>query len=230
MIVKSAGITVLIAWLYYRSVWAVVVISPVGIWYYEKLRRECIHRKRQEFVMQFKEMIQTFSSLLNTGYSVENALRESLKELGLLYVEKAAILRELGILVRQMQVKIPVEQAIEEMAGRVQVEDVTSFAEVFITARRSGGDMMAIMQNTVNQMADKIDVRREIDTMLAAKKYEFKVMSVIPFLIIAYMSLSFPEFMECLYGNIAGTGVMTVCLVIYIAAYYLGRKIIAIEV
>lgn len=230
MIVKSAGITVFIAWLYYRNLWAVFILSPVGIWYYARLQKECIYRKKQEFIMQFKEMIQIFSSLLNTGYSVENALRESQKELRILYTEKAAILRELGILVRQMQVKIPVEQAIEEFSGRVQLEDVVSFAEVFITAKRSGGDMIAIIQNTVNQMGDKIDVRREIDTMLAAKKYEFKVMSVIPFLIIAYMSLSFPEFMDCLYGNIAGTGVMTVCLIIYITAYYLGLKISAIEV
>ncbi|MFR4625668.1 MAG: hypothetical protein ACLT8Y_03135 [Dorea formicigenerans] len=44
------------------------------------------------------------------------------------------------------------------------------------------------------------------------------------------MTVSFPEFMGNLYGNIAGRGVMTGCLIIYLGAYGLGQKIIEIEV
>ena len=74
------------------------------------------------------------------------------------------------------------------------------------------------------------DVRKAIDTMLAAKKYEFQIMSVVPYGIIGYMSLSFPEFMNELYGNMAGIGVMTLCLGIYAGAYYLGIRILRIDV
>ena len=55
-------------------------------------------------------------------------------------------------------------------------------------------------------------------------------MSVIPYAIIAYMTLSFPEFMGCLYGNVIGMGVMSVCLGIYMAAYALGAGMVEIEV
>lgn len=101
---------------------------------------------------------------------------------------------------------------------------------MFISAKRSGGDMLAIIKDTAGQISDKIDVKREIDTILAAKQYEFRVMSAVPYVIIGYMSFSFPEFMDSLYGNAAGTGVMTVCLMVYIGAYYLGLRIIRIEV
>ena len=90
--------------------------------------------------------------------------------------------------------------------------------------------MLAIIKDTAAQIGDKIDVKREIETILAAKQYEFRVMSAVPYVIIGYMTLSFPEFMGTLYGNLAGTGVMTVCLLIYVGAYYLGLKIIRIEV
>ena len=60
------------AWIYYRSWVAVILLIPAGVWYYIQLLDECIKRKEQEFLVQFKELIQTFSSLLNTGYSVEN--------------------------------------------------------------------------------------------------------------------------------------------------------------
>ena len=55
-------------------------------------------------------------------------------------------------------------------------------------------------------------------------------MSIVPYGIIGYMSLSFPEFMNELYGNMAGIGVMTLCLGIYAGAYYLGIRILRIDV
>lgn len=90
--------------------------------------------------------------------------------------------------------------------------------------------MVSIIQSTVKQISDKIEVRREIETILAAKKYEFKIMAVIPYAIIGYMAVTFPEFMKCLYGNVLGIGVMTICLAGYLGAYYLGLKIITIDI
>ncbi len=66
--------------------------------------------------------------------------------------------------------------------------------------------MIGIIRNTTSQIGDKIEVKREIDTLLAAKKYEFQIMSMVPYGIIAYMSLSFSDFMEELYGNVTGIG------------------------
>ena len=230
MAFKASSVTVLTAWLYYRSLAAAPLLIPVWALYYRSLEKDCILRKQREFEIQFKEMIQTISAALNTGYSIENAIKESQRELMLLYSEKAPISREMMILVRELRMQVPVEQSITGMAQRVNIEDVENFAAVFATAKRNGGDMIAIIKNTAGQIADKIDVRREIQTVLAAKKYEFRVMSAIPYGIIAYMSLSFPEFMTCLYGNILGVGVMTVCLIIYIGAYYLGTRLTEIEV
>ena len=180
MILKVIIIVTGTAWIYYRSWVAVILLIPAGVWYYIQLLDECIKRKEQEFLVQFKELIQTFSSLLNTGYSVENAVKESLKEMQVFYSDDAAILRELEIMVRQIRVQVPVEQAVEELSERTKLPDVESFAGVFVTAKRSGGNLMSIIRNTADQIGDKIDVKREIDTMLAAKKYEFQVMSVIP--------------------------------------------------
>ena len=131
---------------------------------------------------------------------------------------------------RDDTVSVGSTEVLEEFAEQVLSEDVKSFVTVFVTAKKSGGDMIGIIRNTANQIGDKIEVKREIDTMLAAKKYEFQIMSVVPYGIIGYMSLSFPEFMNELYGNMAGIGVMTLCLGIYAGAYYLGIRILRIDV
>ena len=66
--------------------------------------------------------------------------------------------------------------------------------------------------------------------MLAAKKLEFDIMCVIPLGIILYMKLTFREFIGMLYGSLTGAAVMSLCLLLYLAAYRLGKKIIKIEV
>lgn len=227
---KTAGMIGITAWLYYRRVWAAIFLILPGIWLYREFLEEESKKKEQEFQKQFREMIQTLSSALNTGYSVENAFYETQKELKIQYPEEARISRELLLITRKLRMHIPVEQVLEEFAERVPSEDVKSFVTVFVTAKKSGGDMIGIIRNTTSQIGDKIEVKREIDTLLAAKKYEFQIMSMVPYGIIAYMSLSFSDFMEELYGNVTGIGVMTLCLGIYVGAYYLGVRLLRIDV
>ncbi len=227
---KALGITVVTVWLYYRSLWLTLLLLPLFIWHFRMMEEECVRKKEMEFQVQFKEAIQAVSAALNTGYSVENAFREAQKELKLIYPETARISKELLFIIRQLRIHVPMEQILEELGMRVQIEDVRNFVIVFAAAKKNGGNMIAIIQDTVRQIGDKIDVKREIDTILAAKRYEFRVMSAIPYAIIGYMSFSFPEFMDSLYGNIFGIGVMTVCLGIYMGAYYLGVRMIRIEV
>lgn len=228
--IKAGLILGLTAWLYYRKIWAVLLLGPLGIWLYREFLEEERKKKEQEFQKQFREMIQTLSSALNTGYSVENAFYETQKELKLLYPPEARISKELMVITRKLRIHIPIEQILEEFAEKIPSEDVKSFVTVFVTAKKSGGDMIGIIRNTTNQIGDKIEVKREIDTLLAAKKYEFQIMSIVPYGIIGYMSLSFPEFMDELYGNIIGIGVMTICLGIYAGAYYLGVRILRIDI
>ncbi len=218
------------SWVFYHTVLMSILMIPLWIWLYRHLKEDLIRKKKQEFLLQFKEMIQAVSAALNTGYSVENALREAAGELALLYKKDTVIMKELNLMLRQLKLMIPMEQVFDEFAGRVQMEDVHNFATVFLAAKRSGGDMIAIIRNTADQIGDKIEVRREIETALASGKYELKVMTLVPYGMILYMMFSFPDFMDCLYGNVFGMGVMTVCLVVYAAAYVLGTRMTEIEV
>jgi tight adherence protein B len=55
-------------------------------------------------------------------------------------------------------------------------------------------------------------------------------MTMIPLGMVLYMKISFPEFLDVLYGNIAGVIIMSICLLVYVVAYEMGRRIVEIEV
>ena len=116
--IKSGAVTLVTAWLYYRSFWMLLPLLPVWAWHFKMMAEEVARKKDQEFLLQFKEAIQAMASALNTGYSVENALLEAQKELRLLYPEDARISREFLVMARQLRLHVPMEQILEEFAGR----------------------------------------------------------------------------------------------------------------
>ncbi|MEE1314638.1 MAG: type II secretion system F family protein [Faecalimonas sp.] len=229
-VLQGLGLIGLISYLFYGTWWCALLLIPYLFRYLQSWKKQTMEKKKQEFRLQFKEAILSLSAALNVGYSVENALREARKELKLLYSKDAPILRELQYMLHQLDMNVPIETAFQEFAARTKEEEVELFVTVFSLAKRSGGDLIGMIRNTVQQIGEKIDVKREIDTMMTAKKLEFRIMSAIPFAMICYLKFSFPDFMDVLYGNVTGVCVMTVCLLIYGASYTFGKRIVEIEV
>lgn len=219
-----------ISYLFYGTILGAILLSPYLIRYMRSWEKQTIQKKKQDFQLQFKEAIEGLSSALNVGYSVENAMRETLEELQILYKKEELIVREFRYMVHQLDMNLSIEAILKAFAKRTEDDEVQTFVEVFSMAKRSGGNMREIIRNAVCQIGEEIDVKREIDTIMAAKRLEFKVMSVIPFAMICYIKVSFPEFVDVLYGNPLGIAVMTVCLFIYVASYELGKKIVEVEV
>ena len=157
-------------------------------------------------------------------------MREALKDLKGIYKKEDTILRELTYMIRQLQMNVTAETVLNDFAARTKDEDVQTFVTVFSIAKRSGGDTLDMIRSVVRQMGDKIDVEREIDTLMSGKKMELQIMTVIPLAMILYMKISFPEFLDVLYGNTLGVIIMSVCLLIYLVAYEMGKRIVEIEV
>lgn len=220
----------MVSYLFYGTFLGAILLSPYLIRYLKSWKKEIIKKKQQSFRAQFKEAILSISAALSVGYSVENAMREAVKDLRNIYKKEELILRELAFMLRQLQMNMTAEHVLQEFAGRTGDEDVQTFVTVFAMAKRSGGDTMEIIRNAVRQMSEKIDVEREIVTIMSAKKLEFRIMTLIPFGMILYLKISFPEFLDVLYGNLLGIAVMTVCLLIYLVAYEGGKRMVEIEV
>ncbi len=123
-----------------------------------------------------------------------------------------------------------VETLLLNLAQRCKVEDIEIFAEVFSVSKRTGGDIIAIISETLGTINDKIEVKRQIKTLVAAKRLEARIMSFVPLGIVVYMKLFSGGLLKPLYHNVLGMVIMTGLLIAYVAAYELSEEIIAIEI
>ena len=227
---KAIGMVLLAAYVFYDSFAASVLMIPVGIFYMRDCISDLEEKKEREFLGQFRDSIQAVAAGLKAGYSVENAIRGAGRDMEPLYGPDKRIRREFSLMIRQLDMNMAAGPVLEAFAGRTGQEDVENFVNVFAAAKKSGGDSIAVIRNAVRLISDRIDTEKEIRTMIASQKLEFDIMCVVPFAIILYMKVTFGEFLGALYGNAAGICVMTICLLIYAAAYRTGRKIVRIEV
>ena len=225
---KGIGILMLIAYVFYRSVAAFLITLPALMVFMVRERRKTVKRRRHELMLQFREMMHAVIAALQAGYSVENAFIQAYEDMRLLYGADAMISCELKLIARKLKNNQNIEDALDDMAKRTHVQDIKDFAEVFRIAKRSGGDLPGILRNTADLISDRIEVSREINTQIASKKMEQKIMDLVPFGIILYIDTTSPGFFDPLYHSVFGVAVMSVMLLVYLAAYLLAEKILDI--
>ncbi len=219
-----------VSYLFFNSLLVFFLLSP-GFWLFQKEYRASLKKKRAERMRkEFLDGIQMTAASLQAGYSLENAFRESQKELKKIYPPDSFIMKEFQLLSAQVAMNRNVEELLSDMGKRSGIDDIKSLGEIVETAKRSGGDLIMIFRNTISCMRQRQETLAEIETCLAGKVMEQNVMSLVPILILAYVRLTSPEFLESMYGNITGITVMICCFVVYLAAVLWGRSIIQIEV
>ena len=230
LLAQGISLILFAAMFFYRSIVAALILLPLLFPIYKRQKRIAIEKKRKTLTIQFKDLMESVMTSLKAGYSAENAFGEAYREMAFLHGKHSAICKELFRIESGLRNNIPLEKLLLRLASDSGVEEIREFAEVFAIAKRSGGNMIEIMERTVNLISSRLEVEKEIDLILSAKKMEQKIMDVVPFLIIAYIGFSSQGFFDVLYHNPVGILIMSVCLAVYIAAFMLSEKIIQISV
>ena len=219
-----------IGYFFYRSWLACICLFPVFVLFMKEKKKELAKKRRQELSLQFKDLVLALSANVKAGYSIENALRESYRDVELLYGADSLICQEVRHMLRGLENNVVLEKLLYELGVRSRLPDIMQFADVFLIAKRSGGNLTEILEKTAGVIEQKAETDKEIQLMISAKKMEQKIMNMVPFLIIFYIGTTSRGFFDVLYHNLVGVAVMTACLLFYGAAYLLSRRIVEIEV
>jgi len=224
------GIAIMLGSIFYNSIYGIFFLFTIVPFYLKEKKAELCNKRKEQLNMQFKEAIATIAVNLRAGYSVENAVRESYRDCSLLFGKESLICEELFSIIKGLDNNVTLEVLLQDFGKRSDVESVQDFAEIFHIAKRTGGDLNRIIQDTVAVICDKLEINNEIQILLSAKKYEQKIMNLVPIFIILYIRKTSPGFFEPLYHNPIGIFIMTICLILYGIAYFMAKKITNIHI
>lgn len=229
-VLEAMGLILILSYLFYESYLAVIPLLPIAFFFYRDEKRQEVSRLKWKLNLQFQDALTGMTSALSAGYSVENSITETLVDLQCIYRENDLIIQQFQRMEKRIKLNATIEEAFFEFARLSEIDDVLNFAWILFTAKRTGGDMLKITRNTSNMISERIEVNREIQTVITGKQLESKIMSLVPAGIIVYLKIGCAGFLDSLYGNLPGIMVMSVVLIFYFLAYQLSNEIVKIQV
>lgn len=218
-------------YIFYQSLIWSLVFSLIGLKFVEIKRKDIIFKRKQKLLMQFKEALYVISTSLSAGRSVENAFIDAKQDLQKIFDfgKENYIIDELTYISRRIQMNQTIEEALEDFADRSGLEDIRTFANVFIACKSTGGNLKSVTEMTSRIIGEKITTKQDIATLISGKKIEANMLAFIPFGIVLFLKISAPDFIASLY-TLQGRMLATVALLVIGISVLWGRKIMNIEV
>lgn len=227
----AATVLFLAGYIFYRSVILSAVFAAFGVLYPRIRKKKIIEARQKKLSLQFKDMLYSLSSAVGAGNSVESAVSVALEDMRQQYNDpNVFIIQELSLMKVRLQMNQTIEDVFYDFAKRSHLEDVETFSNIFQVANRTGGNLIDIIRNTTQIIVDKIEISQEIETMLSGQQMEQKVLTVMPFALILFMTKSAEDFMAPVFTTFLGRVVATVSLVTILLANLWGRKIASIRI
>ena len=223
--IMGIGIGCVYVWLFFKTMPFYILILPFLVVYMKKMKKKREREGKERLAIEFKDALQAMSGAVFVGYPIERAILQASEEIKLLYGKESLLYPELVRMERKMSIQQTAEQCFTELGERTQVEEIILFAQVFATAKRTGGDIQKVIHITGESIQDRLEWRRELRILVGEKKMEKNVMNIIPLCLIAYMRFVSPHIMQTMYQG-SGRIIMGISLLAYIGFYIMGERIL----
>ncbi len=211
-----------------------VVISSIvglvaGILFLPIRTKQIMKKKQNDLKLQFRELLDALATSIGSGKNVVDSFKAARDDLRVIYSEDTAIIKELDVILDGITNNVDVEKSLLDFGIRSGLDDIISFANVFETCYRKGGNIKDVIKNTQQIITEKMEVEMEIQTIVAGAKNEQTIMTVMPIALIAIIKMMSPEFASN-FATTSGIIATTVAVVMFIVAYFVGNIVLAIKV
>lgn len=191
--------------------------------------QQIIDSRRRKLNAQFRDMLEALTTSLGAGKNVVDSFHAVYEDMKIQYEEDAFILQELAVILSGMGNNIDIEVLLEDFGRRSGIGDITSFANVFQICYQKGGNIKDTIRNTHEILSDKMDIREDIETVVTSNKTEQNVMIIMPVVLIGLIKLTSAD-MAANFTTVTGVISTTIAVILFVAAYYVGRSILDIKV
>lgn len=218
--------------IFFRSVISAMIIMMISTVYPYYMMHAKQNKMKQLLNYQLRDALNALLASLKAGSSINNALVRTHEDLERIFLNEKhkPIVNEFRIISYELDMMIPVEEVLENFKLRNDIEDITDFVNVTLMTRRQGGNLNEVIHRVAEIISDRIQIEREINTLVAGKKMEAKVLTILPVILVVLLSMISPEYMSPLYDTLLGRLLMIFASILLAINYFVGKKIIEIEV
>jgi tight adherence protein B len=227
----ASAVIFMIGFIFYENVMIAGLLSISSPYFLRIRRRQLLQRRKNELNDQFKQALFSLSSSLSAGRSIENSITETVVDLQMLYANpQTYIIVEFNLIIQKLRNGENIENAIKQFSQRADMEDIRNFSEVLSICKRSGGNLIEVIRRTAAMIGEKIEIQQDIALLIAQKRFESRILSFAPLVIIATLSFSSPDYMLPLYEGVVGKMIMTFALILLFGCFTVTNKIMNIQV
>lgn len=178
-----------------------------------------------------RDVLNSIVSSLKAGLSINSALINCSNDLERLYalVKEKPMLDEFNKIKSDLNMGMSVDDALKNFMERIHMEDVDDLVNSVIIVRQKGGNLVEVMTNVRKMINDKLEMKREIETLIASKKLEAVIMTIVPIFIIVTLSIFSWDYMEPLYESFIGKIFIVLGFILLVVNYFVSKKIVDIR-
>lgn len=219
-----------VGYIFYFNIFIGLLAGIIAGCVYLPMRKaQIISKRKKQLHIQFKDLLQSLVTSLNAGNNIPDSFKAAFDDLNVQYPDDAFILKELEAIFSGIHNNVNIEVLLLDLGERSAIDDIVNFANVFDTCYRKGGNMKEVIANTYSVINDKMEIEMEIDTVVTEKKTEHSVMSIMPIALIIVMRFFGGSDQAATLHTPIGVISTTIAIGIFIAAYFVGKRILQIK-
>jgi tight adherence protein B len=155
-------------------------------------------KRRAAFDTQLPDSLQLLAGGLRAGFALNQAVGSIVRE----GTEPTA--SEFGRALSEVRLGADLEDALANLAERMQSADMELVLMAIHTAREVGGNLAEILDTTVNTMRERVQLRGHVRVLSAEGRLSARVLTGLPILMVGYLRLTKPDFLRPLYTTAPG--------------------------
>src|SRR5437667_1564451 len=183
------------------------------------------------FNKQLPDTITLLANGLRAGSSFLQAVELVVRE------SRPPMSTEFSRVIREVNLGLPFEQAMENMVRRVRSDDLELMATAIKIQHTVGGNLAEILDSIAYTIRERVRIKGEIKTLTAQQRLSGYVVGFLPIGLAGFLFVAAPNFMEPMFANppaVLGLPAGVVILIFGGFMMFMGfmfiRKIVDIEV
>jgi tight adherence protein B len=181
-------------------------------------------RRLKAFNSQLGDTINLMVNSIRAGYSILQAMRAVSDEMA------PPISSEFGRVVQEVQLGIPLEDALHHMLRRVPSDDLDMMITAINIQREVGGNLAEVLESISFTIRERIRIKGEITALTAQSRISGYMVALVPIVLAGVIYLINPEFMGLLFQHTCGHIMIGVAVLGIGAGFFVINKVVDIDV